>query len=511
MPFHSILFPTPADRPAAELAEAPACLADLNLDQIVAGITLGRAEYQLSPFFYAPLTDGAAIQYRQEVMRDLEQDGLYQAIQAFAQQMRAMRVCLAQADKLHTLNQRERWFLAAVDGYCAAVTGLLRDLTRLDVRSHGLLAFREYAAGYIASPGFTALLAATQQWRTELASVQYCLHIKGNCIRVRKYEGEPDYSAEVEDTFAKFKQGAVKDYQAKFRAWPEMSQVEAQVLDLVARLYPDTFGNLDQYCAENAAYLDATIAGFDREIQFYIAYLDYIARLRRAGLPVCYPDMAVLDKEIYADESFDLALAHKLVGDKGTVVRNDFYLRGPERIFVVSGPNQGGKTTFARAFGQLHYLAALGCPVPGRRARLFLFDRLLTHFEKEEAVETLRGKLQDDLVRMHAILNQATARSIIIMNEIFTSTTLDDAVFLSKQIMGEIIRLDLVCVCVTFMDELATLSPQTVSMVSTVVPENPAERTYKIVRRPADGLAYALTIAEKYRLTYAALKERIQP
>jgi len=510
MIFQSILFKRTEDSMKKEILEAPPFFVDLNLDQVIDAVTAGRQEYNLKPFFYTSLKDIDAIKYRHEIFRDFEDKNLFANIKSFAQKMRAMREHLAQADKLYYKYQQERWFLDAVDIYCEAVNRLVHDLSFADLKSRGFLAFREYMTNYADSERFTSLQAETKKLLIDLSSVKYCLLIKGNSIKVRKYESEIDYSTDVEKTFEKFKQGAVKDYKVEFLTWPDMNHVEAKILDLVAQLYPGIFLNLDNYCAKNGNYLDETIAVFDREIQFYIAYLEYIEKFKQAGLKFCYPQISDNCKEVYNNEGFDLALADKLINENSSVVCNDFYLKGKERIIIVTGPNQGGKTTFARTFGQLHYLAGLGCLVPGREARLFLFDTLFTHFEKEENIKNLRGKLEDDLVRICDILNQATANSIIIMNEIFTSTTLNDAVFLSKKVLEKIIELDLLCVCVTFIDELASLSEQTVSMVSTVVPENPALRTYKIVRKPADGLAYALAIAEKYRLTYDYLKERIK-
>jgi DNA mismatch repair protein MutS len=511
MTFHSILFEKAEDSRKKETSEVPPFFVDLNLDQVIGSITAGRKEYDLQSFFYTLLHEIDAIAYRHEILRDLENHTLFEYIRSFAQKMRAMRERLAQADKLHYTYQKERWFVDAVETYCDAVACLERDLSLADIGSRGFAALRDYVTGYAGSQRFTALLAETQQLQAELSSVKYCLLIKGSSVKVRAYDGESDYSADVEETFAKFKQGAVKDYRVKFRSWPEMDHVEAQILNLVARLYPDIFGHLDAYCTKHAQYLDETLATFDREVQFYLAYLEYIAPLKRAGLPFCYPHISETAKDVYDDDGFDLALASKLVAEHLPVVCNDFALKGTERIIVVTGPNQGGKTTFARAFGQLHYLASLGCPVPGRQAQLFLCDQLFTHFEKEETISDLRGKLQDDLVRIHTIVHQATSNSMVILNEMFTSTTLDDALFLSQKIMEQLLQLDVLCVWVTFIDELASFDEQTVSMVSTIVPDNPAERTFKIVRKPADGLAYALAIAEKYRLTYDGVKERIHP
>ncbi len=509
MTFHSILFERTEGSRKKETLQAPAFFVDINLDQVIDAITANKQEYNLKPFFYTPLHDIDAITYRHEIMRDLENTILLEYIQAFARKMHIMRQRLAQAEKLYYTYQKERWFVEAVEMYCDAVLCLVHDLSLVDVQSRGLLAFRACITDYTNAGHFTSLLAETQKLKADLSAVTYCLLIKGNHIKVRKYESEIDYSVEVEETFEKFKQGAVKDYRVTFRNWPDMDHVEAQILTLVAKLYPDTFFNLDAYCAKNAKYLDETLATFDREIQFYLAYLEYSAIIKQAGLKFCYPHISTTCKEIYAYAGFDVALASKLIAENSPVVCNDFFLKGKERIIVVTGPNQGGKTTFARAFGQLHYLASIGCPVPGREAQLFLFDRLFTHFEKEENIKDLRSKLADDLVRIYQILNQATPQSSIIMNEILTSTTVNDALFLSKKMMEKILQLDALCVWVTFIDELTSYSEKTVSMVSTVVPENPAVRTYKIVRKPADGLAHAVAIAEKYRLTYDSLKERL--
>ncbi|MDA8156160.1 MAG: DNA mismatch repair protein MutS [Actinomycetota bacterium] len=509
MKINSILFENNSGK--KETFDAPDFFADLNLGQVIAAITAGKDEYNLKPFFYTPLNDVDSIEYRHEIFRDLESEILFENVKAFAQKMRVMRKHLEQSGKLHYKFQKERWFSDAVEIYCGAVNGLLRDLSSAHLKSRGLLSLRQYLADYAGSEPFTSLLKETKRLIAGLSSIKYRLLIDGDKVRVRQYESETDYGAHVEEIFKKFKQPAAKDYRMGFpEGSPDMNHVEARILDFVAMLNPGLFLDLDNYYLKNSGFLDETIRILDRELQFYISCLDFISIFKPAGLNFCYPRISGSDKDVYDYEGFDMALAHNLIKENLPVVCNDFFMKGEERVIVVTGPNQGGKTTFARTFGQLHYLAAIGCPVPGREARLFLFDRLFTHFEKGEDVQNLRGKLQDDLVRIYEILRQCTPNSIIVMNEIFTSTTLRDAVFLSERIMEKILELDLLCVWVTFIDELASFGGQTVSMVSTVAPENPTLRTFKVIRRPAEGLAHAILIAQQYRLTYDQLKERIK-
>jgi len=483
---------------------------DLNLDQIVTAIAAGREEHDLvTGVLYARLREEDAVRYRQEVFRDLASPALLDEVTRFAEHMGDVRGHLRQMGEMRCRYQREGWLLDAAATYCQAVRSLAGHLASAPVDARALLDFREYLNRYVASDAFTALEDETRERQEGLGRIRYCIRIRGSRVEASRYQDEADYSDAVLATFDRFKQGAVKDYEIRYRTEPGMNHIAAEILELVARLFPEEFAALDEYCGRHEGFLDEGLRRADRELQFYLAYLDYIEPLHAAGLRFCYPEVSATSKDVFADDTFDLALASKLVSQRGPVVTNDFRLEGRERIFVVTGPNQGGKTTFARTFGQLHHLAAIGCPVPGSAARLFLPDRLFTHFGREEDLAKMSGKLEDDLIRIGEILRSATPASVVILNEIFASTTLQDARFLGAKLLTKVMRLDALCVYVTFVDELASLGEQVVSLMSTVDPRSPAERTYRVVRKPADGLAYALAIADKYDVTYERLRDRL--
>jgi hypothetical protein len=506
----SILFGSSAGAAGEPIAAQPAFFADLNLDQVCAALIEGREEYNLAEFFYRSLSDADAVSYRQEILQELEHDEISAPVRAFAESMRKVRKRLALVEKLRDRHQRESWFLAAVTLYCDTVTRLDAELEELELSSSALRGYAEHLRTYIGSDTFTDLTDDTARLQGELEAIRYSVLIHGLRVEISPYEDAPDLTEQIEQTFAKFRQGAVDEHRVEYQDYIATDSVEERILAVVADVFPSEFAHAAQYlAARRKTFIDETIARFDREVQFYLAYLEYIEPLKASGLTFAYPIVSTSEKTEQAHDSFDLALAAKLRENDQPTVTNDLELDGDERVIVVSGPNQGGKTTYARMFGQLHHLAALGLPVPGHEVRMYLPDRLFTHFEREEDLTTLRGKFEDELVRLHEILEVATERSVLIMNESFSSTSLQDARWVGERVLAQVIERDMICLCVTFIDELASLDDSVVSMMSTVDPDDPARRTFAVIRKPADGLAYAIALAEKHGISYDRLKRSL--
>jgi DNA mismatch repair ATPase MutS len=522
--FYSILFPTREQHDRRRQTIEPAYFKDLNLNQIFApilvedkgfGVTAEKGS-QLCSFYYTPLQDKSIIQYRQDVLKELENVELRGLIVDFVHKINAIEGIY---DEVHEamvspLKWRDNFLvrgqlLEFIEKYSEAIASLSASLSCRELRSEGLRGFAEYLKTHLASKEFIEMCSQAKTLRERLSTVEYCMNIKFPTIRIRQYEGQTDLGRDLLGVFSKFKQDGTPGYRQHSPDEPPDSRSEATVLNMVAVVYKDIFADLDAFYTRYCGFENEIVMLFSHEIMFYLSWMELIAPLRENGLQFCIPEICTDAAHLYSRNSFDLALAYSKRHKLDTIVTNDFEIRSPERVFVITGPNQGGKTTFSRAFGQMHHLAALGLSVPGSEAALYLFDNILTHFEREEDLSSQNGKLQDDLIRLRDLMDHVSTKSIVIINEIFGSTTFKDALSLGKRMMKSLSKLEAPAIVVTFIDELATLGPETVSMMSTVSESDPARRTFKIVRKPPDGLAFALYLAKKHGLAYEQASGRL--
>ena len=533
--FYSVLFPTEESAALPRRTEMPDCFGDLQLDLIMKQALQDRQNMGLEEIFFTPVTDPSVLRYRQEVMEELEDPAVRSAVLKIVEGfgglktfMEELQGGLARQDdppdrsygprfkfSLNDLfrlgKNADNWMgmgrmLSSAFEFTCAVAAFARHVRSMTLRSQGLRGFADYVASYCESEHFQEIETEAKRLREFFDQLRYCLWIKkdGSEVKVLPYEEREDYVTLIEGLFGRFRQADAMDFRRRLSKAPFSKSVENEILQRLSRQYPEEFQALRSFCTEKMVF-DDVVVRFALEVRFYFCWLELTAPLKEAGLPFCCPVFRERKEEMRVDEGFDLALA---IRKPGSIVTNGFYLTPPEQILVITGPNQGGKTTFARAFGQIHYLASLGLPVPGRRAELFLCDGVLTHFEREETPVDLNGKLRDDLRRLKKLLDAATPRTVTVINEIFSSTTAWDALGLGKHMLDALAEKGAPAVVVTFLEELADYGPQTVSMRAEALEEGKA-RSFRILRKEPGGLSYAMLLAERHGLGYEEIKRRV--
>ena len=112
-------------------------------------------------------------------MQDLESNILLEILKTFAEDMRIIRKQVGNSEKLSYKYQKERIFLDAVDIYYRTVEQLLYELQHANIKSEGLISFREYLSEYIQSDRFILLANTTKKNISDLSSIKYCIHYRG--------------------------------------------------------------------------------------------------------------------------------------------------------------------------------------------------------------------------------------------------------------------------------------------------------------------------------------------
>jgi hypothetical protein len=241
---------------------------------------------------------------------------------------------------------------------------------------------------------------------------------------------------------------------------PERDEAGLRALsDLTSRGLNSTSSAL----AQSADHVRSFFEMLRAELGFYLSCLNLRDRLTAKGAPVCFPDPdnPVPAGPVPADPGharlsaqglYDASLALSL--DDGRAVGNDLNADG-RQLIMITGANQGGKSTFLRSLGQAHLMMQAGMFVPASSFAASVSTGVFTHFKREEDVTMEMGKLDEELDRMSVIADQITPGCLLLCNESFASTNEREGSEVARQVIRALTEAGIRIIFVTHLYDLA--------------------------------------------------------
>ena len=167
---------------------------------------------------------------------------------------------------------------------------------------------------------------------------------------------------------------------------------------------------------EAANNIDDYLRSIQEEIAFYIGALTLLEKMKEKNLPYCFPDLSDTMSRKYTDLR-DLSLALQME----KCVGNDLDTK-EKSLYIITGANQGGKTTFLRRIGQAQLMFQSGMFITASYASLPISQGIFTHFKREEDDHMKRGKLEEELCRLDHMIPLLNPGALLLFNESFSST-----------------------------------------------------------------------------------------
>lgn len=293
------------------------------------------------------------------------------------------------------------------------------------------------------------------------------------------------------------------------------SSIQKAVTDILKKVVKEIQSVLQKY-VDISGY---SLVNLTPEIIFYIRWAVLIAKIKELGLPMCKSSVIDIERrEFHAEQIYNLKLAIKMTrGEKIDVITNksDFDENG--RIYIMTGPNRGGKTTFTQAVGIAFLMAQNGIFAPAQSLEFSPCDSIFTHFPADENQTVDLGRLGEESKRLSEIFEQATDKSLLLLNETLATTNVEEGVFLARDIVRFMKYLGVRAIYNTHMHDLArgldkfneeTEGSSRIESLVTGI-ENGA-RSFHVAVAPPQNVSYAKDIAIKYGITFEQLKSNVK-
>ncbi len=244
------------------------------------------------------------------------------------------------------------------------------------------------------------------------------------------------------------------------------------------------------------------------EIEFLIKGTNLLRTLRDKGLCLCKPEIVEGENLFVAHEIYNPCVALK-VDDE--IITNDIEFDKSAMIYVLTGPNRGGKSVITCAVGLSQVMLQLGMFVPAKDAKISIADGIFTHFPTGADDTIDKGRLGEECARLRDIFEQVSQKSLVLLDESLSSTGAYEASYIASEVLAGFSRIGCRCLFSTHLHELAAqidnINARTAneggSTIDTLVAGmEEGNRSFKIVRMKPDGKSYARDIADKYGLSY---------
>lgn len=242
--------------------------------------------------------------------------------------------------------------------------------------------------------------------------------------------------------------------------------------------------------AQSADHVKSFFSMLRLELAFYLGCLNLHDRLTGKGEPVCFPEPLAADQPaLTAAGIYDVCLTLHL---DNRAVGNDVNADG-KSLVMITGANQGGKSTLLRSLGLAHLMMQAGMFTGAQSFRAGVCAGVFTHYKREEDTTMESGKLDEELSRMSAIAGQITRHSILLCNESFASTNEREGSEIARQVVRAMLRKQIKVFFVTHMYDLA----------HTLHAQQPANALFLRAERQPDGRrTFRLTEGEPLPTSY---------